>query len=65
MLHGAKDFAWGPEQAAAFGSLKQYLFDLATITTPDSALPLMLYIATSPSSVSAALVKERYKHGKT
>ena len=31
-LCGAKDFAWGPEQAAAFESLKQHLSDLATLT---------------------------------
>jgi hypothetical protein len=34
-LHGAKDFAWGPEQVAAFASLKQHLSDLAILTSPD------------------------------
>jgi hypothetical protein len=32
-LCGAKDFAWGPEQAAAFESLKQHLSDLATLAS--------------------------------
>jgi hypothetical protein len=64
-LHGAKDFAWGPEQVAAFESLKQYLSDLATLTSPDPALPLLSYIAASPSAVSAALVQERCKDSKT
>jgi hypothetical protein len=55
-LHGAKDFAWGPEQAAAFGSLKQHLSELATLTSPDPSLPMLLYVAASPHAVSAALV---------
>jgi hypothetical protein len=54
-LRGAKDFAWGPEQAAAFSSLKQYLLELAVLTSPDSSLPLLLYVAASPHAVSAAL----------
>ena len=41
-LRGAKDFAWGPEQAAAFASLKQYMMELAVLTSPDSSLPLLL-----------------------
>jgi hypothetical protein len=65
MLHGAKDFTWGPEQAMAFESLKQNLFDLATLTSLDPALPLLFYIAASPSVVSVALVQERCREGKT
>jgi hypothetical protein len=38
-LRGAKDFAWGPEQAAAFASLKQYLSELAVLTSPDLRYP--------------------------
>jgi hypothetical protein len=57
-LRGAKDFAWGPEQAAAFASLKQYLSELAILTSPDPSLPLLLYVAASPHAVSAALVQE-------
>jgi hypothetical protein len=55
----------GPEQAAAFESLKQYLFDLATLTSPDPELPLLLYITASPSAVSTTLVQEKTKEGKT
>jgi hypothetical protein len=58
-LRGAKDFAWGPEQATAFESLKQHLSDLATLTSLDPSLPLLLYIAASPCAVSAALVQEQ------
>jgi hypothetical protein len=63
-LRGAKDFLWGPEQEVAFESLKQYLSDLATLTSPDPALPLLLYITASPSAVSAALVQEKAKDGR-
>jgi hypothetical protein len=62
-LRGAKDFAWGPEQAAAFASLKQYLMELAVLTSLDSSLPLLLYVAASPHAVSAALVQEKTVEG--
>jgi ribonuclease HI len=65
MLRGTKDFAWGPEQAAAFASLKQHLSELATLTSPDPSLPLLLYVAASPHAVSAALVQEQDKEGTT
>jgi hypothetical protein len=64
-LHGAKDFAWGPEQAAAFASLKQHLSELAILTSPDSSLPLLLYITASPHVVSTALVQEQDREGTT
>jgi hypothetical protein len=57
-LCGAKDLAWGPEQAAAFKSLKQHLSDLATLTSPNPSLPLLLYVAASPCAVSTVLVQE-------
>jgi hypothetical protein len=57
-LRGAKDFAWGPEQVAAFASLKQHLLELAILTIPNPSLPLLLYVAASPHAVSAALVQE-------
>jgi hypothetical protein len=64
-LCGAKDFAWGPEQATAFASLKQHLSDLAILTSPDPSLPLLLYIAASPYAVSVALVQEQNREGTT
>jgi hypothetical protein len=64
-LRCAKDFAWGPEQAAAFASLKQHLSELATLTSPDPSLPLLLYVAASPHAVSAALVQEQDREGTT
>jgi hypothetical protein len=62
-LCGTKDFAWGLEQAATFASLKQYLSELAILTSPDSSLPLLLYNAASPHAVSAALVQEQDREG--
>jgi ribonuclease HI len=64
-LRGAKDFAWGPEQAAAFASLKQHLSNLAILTSPDPSLPLLLYITASPYAVNAALVQEQDREGTT
>jgi hypothetical protein len=64
-LRGSKDFAWGLEQVVAFESLKQYLSDLATLTSPDLEIPLLLYIAASPSAVSATLIQEKAKDDKT
>jgi hypothetical protein len=64
-LCGAKDFAWGPEQAVAFASLKQHLSELAILTSPDSSLPLLLYVVASPHVVSAALVQEQDRDGTT
>jgi hypothetical protein len=63
-LRSAKDFVWGSEQAAAFESLKQHLSDLATLTSPDPSLPLLLYIVVSHCAVSAALVQEQDIDGK-
>ena len=59
-----KDFVWGLEQAAAFEMLKQHISGLATLTSPDPLLPLLLYIAASHCVVSAALVQEQDRDGK-
>jgi hypothetical protein len=64
-LRSAKNFAWGPEQAAAFESLKQHLSDLAILTSPNPSLPLLLYIAASPCAVSADLFQEQDREGTT
>jgi hypothetical protein len=64
-LCGAKDFAWGPEQATAFASLKQHLSELAILTSPNSLLPLLLYVAALPHAVSAALLQEQDREGTT
>jgi hypothetical protein len=64
-LRGTKDFSWGPEQAAAFESLKQHLSELATLASPDPSQPLLLYIVASPCAVSATLIQEQDREGTT
>jgi hypothetical protein len=59
ILKSAKVFQWGPAQQKAFEELKQYLIDLTTLTPPSSGTLLLLYVATSHSAVSAALVQEK------
>jgi hypothetical protein len=59
VLKGSENFHWGPEQDKAFEELKQYLENLAVMTRPSPGAELLLYIATSSSAVSAALVEER------
>jgi hypothetical protein len=49
----------------AFESLKQHLSDLATLTSPDPLLPLLLYITASPCAVSVALVQEQDREGQS
>jgi hypothetical protein len=59
ILKSAEVFQWGPAQQKAFKELKQYLIDLTTLTPPSPGAPLLLYVATSHSAVSAALVQEK------
>ena len=63
VLKGSKNFHWGPEQDKAFEDLKKYLENLAVMTSPLLGAELLLYIATSSSAVSAALVEERMVEG--
>jgi hypothetical protein len=63
-MRGAKDFVWGPKQATTFDSLKTYLSEMITLTSPDPAFTLLLYIAASHSTISAALVQGKAKDGK-
>ena len=59
VLKGSENFHWGPEQDKAFEDLKQYLENLVVMTSPSPGAELLLYIVTSSSAVSAALVEER------
>jgi hypothetical protein len=59
ILKPAEVFQWGPAQQRAFDELKQYLIDLTTLTPPSLGAPLLLYVAASHSTVSAALVQEK------
>jgi hypothetical protein len=59
VLKYAKVFQWGPIQQKAFEELKQYLIQLTTLTQPLSRVPLLLYVAASHATISAALVQEK------
>jgi hypothetical protein len=59
VLKSADVFQWGSAQQKAFEELKQYLIDLTTLTPPAPRAPLLLYVASSYSAVSAALVQEK------
>jgi hypothetical protein len=59
ILKSAEVFQWGPSEQKAFEEVKQYMIDLTTLTPPSSGTPLLLYVATAHSAVSAALVQEK------
>jgi hypothetical protein len=59
ILKSTEVFQWGPAQQRAFEELKQHLIDLTTLTPPLRGAPLLLYVVTSHSAVSAALVQEK------
>ena len=63
VLKGKKKFHWGPEQDKAFEDLKKYLENLAVMTSPSPGAELLLYTATSSSTVSVTLVEERMVEG--
>jgi hypothetical protein len=59
VLKSAEVFQWVSHQQKAFEDLKQYLIRLTTLTPPSSGDPLLLYVAASQATVSAALVQEK------
>jgi hypothetical protein len=59
VLKSAKVFQWGLNQQKTFKELKQYLIELTTLTPPSSGTQLLLYVAASHATVSAALVQEK------
>ena len=63
LLRGSENFSWGPEQDRAFEDLKKYLENLAVLTSPSPEAESLLYIATSHSAVSTALIEERIAEG--
>jgi hypothetical protein len=59
LLKSAEVFQRGPTQQKAFEELKQYLIELTTLTRPSSGAALLLYVAASHATDSAALVQEK------
>jgi len=62
-LKGSGNMEWGEEQVKTFEALKQYIENLAVMSSPSEKTELLLYIATSGTTVSAALVEERTVEG--
>jgi hypothetical protein len=58
------NFEWGLEQQQAFNDLKAYLTKLTTLPKPSPKMTLLLYIAASPTTVSAVLVEEKEHENK-
>jgi hypothetical protein len=59
VLRGTRSFQWGPEQQIAFDALKDHIHKLPTLASSQPDQPLILYISTTHTAVSGALVQER------
>jgi hypothetical protein len=59
VLRGSAKVEWGPEQQMAFDDLMQYLQHLRTLSSLELGQPLILYVSTTHSVVSRALVIEK------
>ena len=55
-------FKWTPEAARAFQDLQRYLTSPPVMVAPRPLEPLVLYLAATPYSASAALVAVREEH---
>ena len=55
-------FEWTPEADRAFQDLKRYLTNPPVMVAPRPLEPLVLYLAATPYSASAALVPVREEH---
>jgi len=63
-LRSLDHFEWGPKQQQAFNKLKTYLTKLTTLSKPSPSATLLLYLAASPTTVSAVLVEEKEHENK-
>jgi hypothetical protein len=59
VLKSAKNFQWSETQKQAFQELKDYLSNMTKLWPPEPKSPLLLYVYTSNSAVSAVLVQEK------
>jgi hypothetical protein len=66
ILRGSAKIEWGVEQQKAFESLKSYLQELPTLSSPEKEQPLILYVSAMHVAVCGALVvkKEIVSNGK-
>jgi len=63
LLKKAKRFSWTPEAEKALDNLKKTLTSAPVLVPPQSAEPLLLYVASTTQVVSAAVVVERKEEG--
>lgn len=61
VLKRPKDFLWTAECQTAFDQLKEYLASPPLLSKPQEGEMLYLYLAVSPTAVSAVLVREEAK----
>lgn len=59
LLHKHGNFQWSEQAKDAFREFKQYLKNLLTVVPPKEGEVMMLYVAATPTIVSAVLVVER------
>jgi hypothetical protein len=59
VLRGSSNYEWETEQQEAFDALKYHKQKLPTLTSPQLDQPLILYVSTTHTVVSGALVQER------
>jgi ribonuclease HI len=59
VLRSSKNFQWSEAQKQAFQELKDYLSNMTKLFPPEPKLPLLLYLSSSNSVVSAVLVQEK------
>jgi hypothetical protein len=66
ILRGSAKIQWGAEQQKAFESLKSYLQELPTLSSPKKGQPLILYVSATHAAVSGSLMvkKEIVSNGK-
>jgi hypothetical protein len=66
ILRGSAKIQWGAEQQKAFESLKSYLKELPTLSSPKKGQPLILYVSATHAAVSGSLMvkKEIVSNGK-
>jgi hypothetical protein len=59
VLRSSKNFQWSEAQKQAFQELKDYLSNMTKLFPPEPKSPLLLYLSSSNSVVSAVLVQEK------
>jgi hypothetical protein len=64
VLRSSINFQWSETQKQAFQELKDYLSNMTKLCPPEPKSPLLLYLSTSNSAVSAVLVPEKEEEGK-